>query len=130
MADFTIGGFHHTCVYTPLEKMDSVKDFYVDFLGFDVESDTYIEKYATRMIFLTKGEFRLEIVNGEENHEPGTIDHLCFYCTHIEKVAEKLREMGFEVREPIDSIRDGVKKATMQFFVGPVGEQIELYEVF
>ena len=119
MADFTIGGFHHTCVYTPLEKMDSVKDFYVDFLGFEVESDTYIEKYATRMI-----------LNGEENHEPGTIDHLCFYCTHIEKVAEKLREMGFEVREPIDSIRNGVKKATMQFFVGPVGEQIELYEVF
>ena len=42
----------------------------------------------------------------------------------------KLREMGYEVKEPIDSIRDGVKKATMQFFTGPVGERIELYEVF
>ncbi len=129
---YTLDKVHHVGIPTKDEDIDKVKDFYERFLGFKATVDTRFKESGHRMLFMEKGDMIIEFYTLEGPSRVGNlgvVDHLCYIGTNIEELGKAIAAEGYKVEEYLlQRHPDGRPMYGFQFFYGPAGEYVELYE--
>lgn len=125
----TLAGIHHVALW--VSDLAKAKAFYVDALGFAVESEHARPERGDTILNLCMGEIRLELFSGM-GHPPRVswpealgLRHIAFRVTDIDAAFKALAGKGFAV-EPIR--RDTFTGERMTFVNDPDGQPIELHE--
>ena len=125
-----ITGLHHVSMKcgTP-ENFRRAKVFYCDILGLPVRREW------PEGVLLDTGSGLIEIFNnGEGQRSVGAVRHFALADTSVNTTAEKLRQAGYEVfLGPKDISIGSVREepgypARIAFCLGPLGEEIELFQ--
>jgi glyoxylase I family protein len=121
-------GFHHVALW--VNDLAAARAFYVDALGFDVESEQTRPERGDTIWNLRLGEMRLELFCGA-GHPPRAswpealvLRHLAFRVQDIDAAVQTLAEHGFEA-EPVRT--DAYTGERMTFVRDPYGQPIELH---
>ena len=131
---YTLDAIHHVGIPVKDENIDKVKDFYERLLGFKATVDTRFESTGHRMLFLEKGDMIIEFYTLEGPSRVGNlgvVDHLCYIGTNIGELAKAIAAEGYKVEDYLfQKNAEGKAECAFQFFYGPAGEYVELYENF
>ncbi|WP_053366625.1 VOC family protein [Bacillus sp. FJAT-27245] len=110
--------FHHCAIET--NRLEEVEGFYKNILGFRVE-DT-IDFQGNKLIFLTLGGFRLELVQSDGPPRGDSIIHLCFEAGALDSMIKKIEHAGLEKAEGPYTLENGWRTV---FYKGLAGETLE-----
>lgn len=127
-----IKGIHHTALKCAgMEEFEKTIHFYKDVLGISV-ARTWGEGTESGIMFDT-GDGIIEIfANAEERREQGAVRHFALATDDVNGCVQAVREAGYDVFvEPKDIIipSDPPYPARIAFCFGPVGEEIEFFQV-
>ena len=114
-----------------VSNLENAKAFYVDALGFVIESEHSRSERGDIILNLCMGEMRLELFCGGE-HPPRAsrpealgLRHMAFRVAEFDAAVRTLAEKGF-MAEPVRT--DAFTGARMTFVRDPDGQPIELRE--
>lgn len=123
-----VNGIHHVSLKCRKgQEYDKVEDFYSNVLGLETA-----RVWEDGIMFDT-GNGVIEIfTNREDAADTGVIRHFAFSVNDTDRCAAAVREAGYEVFiEPKDIVIPSKKplSARIAFCFGPLGEQIEFFQV-
>jgi lactoylglutathione lyase len=108
-----------------VQSLERSKEFYQTHFGF--KEEMYFNWGSENILFLKKGDNRLELIEEpeEDDRSKRTFLHIALEVVELEKELGLLKEKGLmPVEGPLD-LENGWKVA---FFFGPDGEIIEIVE--
>lgn len=119
-----INGIHHISMKCSENEFEKAKDFYISVLGLNI----YKEWDSGIMLDTPSGV--IEIFHNGENLPKGTIRHVAFSVSDVDKSIEEIRNAGYPIFvEPKDINLNGLK-ARIAFFFGPLKEEIEFFKAY
>ena len=125
-------GVHHISLHPNAEIYDKTVAFYTDIIGC-----TPVMAWGEgnrRCCFLSCGDNTvMEIGVGEDDgtRHDGKIAHIAFQVEDVDTLAEAIAAAGYEIAMgPKDVTLTETYKARIAFYVGPVGEYVELFKVY
>ena len=122
-----IKGIHHISMKCAApETYSKARDFYCNILGL-----TVFREWPDGMLLDTGSGFIEIFCNGEGIPTKGAIRHFALLTDHVDALTAKIRDAGYEVFiEPNDvNIPSApVYPIRMAFCIGPLGEEIELFQ--
>ena len=122
MNNIKINGIHHISMKCSKNEFQKAYDFYVNLLGLKLYN-----KWENG-IMLKAGNDIIEIFHNGEILPKGIIRHFAFEVENTKKAIEEIRKNGYEIIiEPKEINLNGLK-AIIAFIVGPIGEEIELFQ--
>ena len=126
-----IQGIHHLSLNCRGEKeYEKTVQFYTDILGLGVKRSWIRQGKPACM--LDTGDGLLEIFSdAEETLGQGVIRHVAFAVSNADRVVQAVREAGYEItKEPKDNViaANPPLPIRVAFFVGPLGELVELFQ--
>lgn len=126
-----IYGIHHAAIKCcGVEEFQKTIEFYRDVLGLTVRRSWGTGTEAGAM--LDTGAGLVEIfANGQQRLPQGALRHIALAADDVDAVVEAVRAAGYEIQvEPRDIVIDSQPPypARIAFCIGPVGEQIELFQ--
>lgn len=110
--------FHHFAIET--NRLEEVKDFYEKILGFQVEN--IIEFHGKKLVFMTLGGFRIELVETDDLGSGEGDIHLCFETASLATMMSKLEGAGLDKVEGPYKLENGWRTV---FYKGIAGETLE-----
>jgi catechol 2,3-dioxygenase-like lactoylglutathione lyase family enzyme len=127
MADYLVKGLAHVGVMT--RDVDASMDFYVENLGFE-RYHIHTLPNGCKLGFVRCGDLVVEFIESGAQREKGTVDHVAIEVLGLDAMTEALKARGIvfdydENHTVPDLFPSGSR---MNFFTGPSGERIELYE--
>lgn len=127
-----ITGIHHIALKAKgLEAFDKTIHFYHEILGLPIVR-AWGEGENIGMM-LSAGDSMLEIfANAGDEPVQGPLRHLAFTVTDTDACAAAVRAAGYVItREPVDIVIGSAPPypARIAFCIGPVGEEIEFFQV-
>ena len=127
-----VKGIHHVAIKAKgLEEFDKTIDFYSNLLGMPVvrEWGEGVKKGA----MVDTGAGWLEIfANGDDIPKTSLFRHLAFEVESTDACVEKVRNAGYEITmQPNDIVIacNPPLPARIAFCIGPVGEEVEFFEL-
>lgn len=122
-----IVGLHHVSMKCgTAEDFERAKGFYCGVLGLPVKREW------PEGVLIDAGDGLIEIFsNGKGETGKGAVRHFALKTDDADMDAEKVRQAGYEVFiEPKDIVIDSTPPhpARIAFCVGPLGEEIELFQ--
>lgn len=126
-----IHGIHHAALKCcGMEEFEKTVAFYRDVLGLTVRRTWGEGEEAGAM--LDTGSGLMEIfANGQERLPQGAIRHIAFASDDVDACVEAVKQAGYTVFvEPKNIVIESESPypARIAFCIGPVGEQIELFQ--
>ena len=123
----TVKGIHHISLNTDnAEVFRKALDFYCNVLKLEVRREW------NRGVMIDTGNGLIEIFNNQKGESSkGSIAHFALLCDDAEKLTEDIRKAGYKV---ISEVRDVIIRSQppypirMTFVVGPLNEEIEIFE--
>ena len=127
-----VNGVHHIALKAKgLEEYRKLFDFYHEILGLPVARTWGEGEKAGTM--LDTGAGLMEIfANAEEELGQGAIRHMAFDVEDTDACVEAVRNAGYQITvEPTDIVIESCPPypARIAFCIGPVGEEIEFFQV-
>lgn len=126
-----IYGIHHVALKCcGVEEFEETVRFYRDVLGLTVKR-TWGQGTESGAMLDTGGGLMEIFANGEEMLPQGTIRHFAFAVRDVDCLVTAVRAAGYEIQvEPKDIVIASRPEfpARIAFCIGPVGEQIELFQ--
>ena len=127
-----ITGIHHIALKAcGLEEFEKLVGFYRDTLALSV-ARTWGEGENVG-VMLDTGAGLLELfANAEEKLPQGALRHIAFDVENTDACVEAVRAAGYEITmEPTDIViaSEPPYPARIAFCIGPVGEEVEFFEV-
>ena len=122
-----ITGLHHVSMKcgTP-EKLERAKAFYRDVLGLPIKREW------SEGIMIDTGDGLIEIFSsGEGETRKGAVRHFALATDRVDVDAGRIRDAGYQISiGPKEVVLDPVAgySARIAFCVGPLGEEIELFQ--
>ncbi|WP_409270134.1 VOC family protein [Neobacillus sp. SCS-31] len=113
--------FHHYAIETDL--LEEVAEFYKTTLGFRGENT--MEFHGKKLIFMTLGGFRIELIEADEPRVGEGAIHLCFKTRELDGLIKKLQEAGLKMAEGPYTLENGWRTV---FYTGLAGETLEFLE--
>ncbi|WP_316568998.1 VOC family protein [Neobacillus sp. YIM B06451] len=113
--------FHHYAIETNL--LEEVAEFYKTALGFRDEKT--IEFHGKKLIFLTLGVFRIELIEGDEPIQGNDSIHLCFQVGALDSIIKTVERAGLVKAEGPFTMENGWRSV---FYTGIAGETLEFLE--
>ncbi len=123
MSNSLIKGIHHISMKCNEHEIDEVIHFYKDILELDVYNE-----WDTGIMFDT-GSGVIEIFHNGETAPKGTIRHFALDVTDTKALTERIRNAGYEIIKEPKEINLSHLKAIISFAIGPIGEEIEFFQV-
>ena len=126
-----IYGIHHAALKCcGAAEFEETVRFYRDVLGLTVKRTWGQGTDAGAM--LDTGSGLMEIfANGEKRLPQGAVRHIAFAVSDVDSLVAAIRAAGYEIQvEPKDIVIASEPEfpARIAFCIGPVGEQIELFQ--
>lgn len=122
-----IKGVHHIAVRPTAAQYERTVDFYTRVLGFPVQSRWGDVQRPCLMLSCGDGSC-MEILNGQQEIAPGgPLCHLAFATDQVDALVETVRAEGYRVTQEPRDVELGEGRSRIAFFIGPVGEEIELF---
>lgn len=124
-----VKALHHVKLKCTKETFEDVLHFYVDVLGLKI-----LGKHPDCAI-LDTGSGIVEVFNDAEELLPqGYFVHIAFATDDVRSAIKTVEDAGYKIKEyPVDVMFDlggpGPSPARIAFCWGPVGEEIEFFEV-
>lgn len=119
-----IKGIHHVSMKCRPEQLEKVKDFYCRMLELSVcaewETGFLLDTPAGKVEFFT---------NAEEDLPKGTVRHFAFEVDDVDWYINQCKENGCEIFMGPKDVVLGEIKARVAFTYGPLGEEVEFFEV-
>ena len=125
---------HHGCI--SVADIDLSVEFYTRVLGFEQESSLYVEGISTKIVFLRRGNDRLELVSHDDakplpefaqsvptDFQVIDTKHLSFHTDAPEKLHSFFSEQGVD---GLTEVFDNNPNYTYFFFRDPDGIAIEI----
>lgn len=122
-----IMGIHHVslkCAST--QDYRQARDFYLGVLGLSVRRE-----WAEGVMIDTGGGLIEIFCNGAGERRKGAVRHFALQTDDVDEMAEKIKAAGYAVFiEPNDIVipSEPPYPARMAFCIGPLGEEIELFQ--
>jgi len=110
--------FHHYAL--EVNNVEESVAFYKKYLGLQEESRMFF--MGEKIVFLTLGEFRLELISGQQQYDKTT--HICFEVGDLDEVISR-----FDDRRKIEGpykLKNGWQTV---FYEGPDQEIIEFLQI-
>ena len=123
MSNSLIKGIHHISMKCNEHEIGEVIHFYKDILELDIYNE-----WDTGIMFDT-GSGVIEIFHNGETAPKGTIRHFALDVTDTKTLTEKIRNAGYEIIKEPKEINLSHLKAIISFVIGPIGEEIEFFQV-
>ena len=123
MSNSLIKGIHHISMKCSKNEIDEVIHFYKDILELDIYNE-----WDTGIMFDT-GSGVIEIFHNGETAPKGTIRHFALDVTDTKALTERIRNAGYEIIKEPKEINLSNLKAIISFVKGPIGEEIEFFQV-
>ena len=123
MINSLIKGIHHISMKCNEHEIDEVIHFYKDILELDIYNE-----WDTGIMFDT-GSGVIEIFHNGETAPKGTIRHFALDVTDTKALTERIRNAGYEIIKEPKEINLSNIKAIISFVKGPIGEEIEFFQV-
>ena len=125
-------GIHHVCLKAKgAEAFDTTVSFYRDILGLTVAKE-WGRTPDDRAVMLDTGAGYIEIFsNAPDVLGGGTIRHIALDVTDTDAVISEVRAAGYKITmEPTDIVIPSSEPcpARIAFFIGPLGEEIEIFQ--
>ncbi len=121
-----ITGIHHVSMKCSREQFSEVNKFYTEVLGLKVK------RIWDGGAMYDTGTGVIEIMTDLETQLPqGVIRHFALAADHVDEMAEKIAAAGYKVFNGPKDIQiksDPPLPARIIFCVGPMGEEIELFD--
>ncbi len=132
MANVKVKGIHHIAIKAKgLEEFDRTIDFYSNLLGMPV-----VRRWGEGVkqgAMVDTGAGWLEIfANGDEIPLTSLLRHIAFEVENTDACVERVRNAGYKITmEPNDIVIGSVPPlpARIAFCIGPVGEEVEFFEL-
>ena len=124
-----LSGIHHVALW--VSDLAKAKAFYVDALGFAVESEHVRPERGDTILNLRVGEIRLELFSGAGHPSRASwpealgLRHLAFRVADVDAAVKALAAKGIAA-EPVRA--DTFTGERMTFVCDPDGQPIELHE--
>lgn len=119
-----IKGIHHVSMKCRPEQLGKVRDFYCRILELPV-----FEEWETGFLLDTPNG-KVEIfTNAQEDLPKGTIRHFAFEVDNVDFYIAKCKENGYEIFFGPKEVTLGSTNARVAFTYGPLGEEVEFFEV-
>jgi len=119
-----IKGIHHVSMKCRPEQLGKVRDFYCDMLEMPVcaewETGFLLDTPAGKVEFFT---------NAQEDLPKGTIRHFAFEVDNVDFYICLCQENGHEIFMGPKDVVLGDINAKVAFTYGPLGEEVEFFEV-
>ena len=127
-----IVGIHHVCLKAKgTEAFEKTLAFYRDILGLSVARE-WGRSADDRAVMLDTGAGYIEIFsNAPDVLGGGTIRHIALDVTDTDAVISAVRAAGYKITmEPTDIVIPSSEPcpARIAFFIGPLGEEIEIFQ--
>lgn len=128
----SIIGIHHVCLKAKgAEAFERTVSFYRDILGLSVARE-WGRSPEDRAVMLDTGAGYIEIFSNAPDVLPGgTIRHVALDVTDTDSVISAVRAAGYKITmEPTDIVIPSSEPcpARIAFFIGPLGEEIEIFQ--
>ena len=125
-------GIHHVCLKAKgKEAFETTVAFYRDILGLSVAKE-WGRTPDDRAVMLDTGAGYIEIFsNAPDVLGGGTIRHIALDVTDTDAVISAVRAEGYKITmDPTDIVIPSSKPcpARIAFFIGPLGEEIEIFQ--
>lgn len=119
-----IKGLHHVSMKCRLNQLEKVRDFYCRVLELPIcaewDKGFLLDTPAGKVEFFT---------DAQDDLPKGTIRHFAFEVDNVDFYINKCKENGYEIfMGPKDVVLDDIK-ARVAFCYGPIGEEVEFFEV-
>ena len=128
----SIIGIHHVSLKAKgIEAFEKTVSFYRDILGLSVAKE-WGRSPEDRAVMLDTGAGYIEIFSNAPDVLPGgTIRHIALDVTDTDAVIAAVRDAGYRITtEPTDIVIPSSEPcpARIAFFIGPLGEEIEIFQ--
>ena len=128
----SIIGIHHVSLKAKgIEAFEKTVSFYRDILGLSVAKE-WGRSPEDRAVMLDTGAGYIEIFSNAPDVLPGgTIRHIALDVTDTDAVIAAVRDAGYRITtEPMDIVIPSSEPcpARIAFFIGPLGEEIEIFQ--
>lgn len=125
-------GIHHVCLKAKgAAAFESTVSFYRDILGLSVARE-WGRSAEDRAVMLDTGAGYIEIFsNAPDVLGGGTIRHIALDVADTDAVIAAVRDAGYKITmEPTDIVIPSSEPcpARIAFFIGPLGEEIEIFQ--
>ena len=125
-------GIHHVSLKAKgIEAFEKTVSFYRDILGLSVAKE-WGRSPEDRAVMLDTGAGYIEIFSNAPDVLPGgTIRHIALDVTDTDAVIAAVRDAGYRITtEPTDIVIPSSEPcpARIAFFIGPLGEEIEIFQ--
>ena len=125
-------GIHHVSLKAKgIEAFEKTVSFYRDILGLSVAKE-WGGSSEDRAVMLDTGAGYIEIFSNAPDVLPGgTIRHIALDVTDTDAVIAAVRDAGYRITtEPTDIVIPSSEPcpARIAFFIGPLGEEIEIFQ--
>ena len=132
MANVKVKGIHHIAIKAKgLEEFDRTIDFYSNLLGMPVVREW--GEGIKKGVMVDTGAGLLEIfANGDDIPPTSLLRHIAFEVENTDACVERVRNAGYKITmEPNDIVIGSVPPlpARIAFCIGPVGEEVEFFEL-
>lgn len=122
-----VKGIHHVCMKCDtMEKYEEAIRFYHETLKFPI-----VRQWPAG-IMLSTGNGLIELFNNIEDRLPqGTIRHFALAADNVDALANRIEQAGYRITDPCHDVTipsDPPFDIRIAFCIGPVGEEIELFE--
>ena len=122
-----IKGIHHVSIRCGTEETAAkVKQFYTEVLGLPIKRD-----FGMGAMYDTGNGLIEVFFNRDAPTEAGAVQHFALATDNVDEDIEKIRNAGYTVTvEPRDGVLgdDPPYPIRVAFWIGPVGETIELFQ--
>ena len=119
-----IKAVHHVSMKCRPEQLEKVRDFYCRMLGLPVcaewETGFLLDTPAGKVEIFT---------NAQEDFPKGTIRHFAFEVDDVDAYIRLCKENNLEIFMGPKDVVLGDIKARVAFTYGPLGEEVEFFEV-
>ena len=127
-----VNGVHHIALKAKgLEEYKKLFDFYHEILGLPVVRTWGEGENVGTMLDTGAGLMEL-FANAEDTPGQGAIRHMAFDVEDTDACVEAVRNAGYQITiEPVDIVIASCPPypARIAFCIGPVGEEIEFFQV-
>ena len=127
-----VRGFHHVALKcNGLEAFEKTIAFYHDILKLPIARTWGEGNESAAMLDTGAGLLEL-FANAENEPGQGAIRHMAFDVTDTDACVEAVRKAGYEITmEPVDIViaSNPSYPARIAFCIGPVGEEVEFFQV-
>lgn len=119
-----IKGIHHVSMKCRPDQLEKVRDFYCRMLELPLGAE-----WETGFLLDTPNGSVEFFTNAQENLPKGTIRHFAFEVDDVELYIDKCQKNGYEIFMGPKDVVLGTINARVAFTCGPLGEEVEFFEV-